>query len=79
VSRTLPKSPRLQLDPESYERLAAAGLARCQSCGFISNLEVHHKEFRSRGGDDSEQNLITRARRPIVSRRLPGTPEASRI
>ena len=23
------------------------------------NLEVHHKEFRSQGGDDSEQNLIT--------------------
>jgi hypothetical protein len=24
-----------------------------------SNLEVHHKEFRIRSGDDSEQNLIT--------------------
>jgi 5-methylcytosine-specific restriction endonuclease McrA len=23
------------------------------------NLEVHHKEFRSQGGDDTEQNLIT--------------------
>jgi len=23
------------------------------------NLEVHHKELRSRSGDDSEQNLIT--------------------
>jgi 5-methylcytosine-specific restriction protein A len=23
------------------------------------NLEVHHKDFRSKGGDDSEENLIT--------------------
>src|SRR2546426_601396 len=32
---------------------------RCQSCGTRLNLEVHHKELRSRSGDDSEQNLIT--------------------
>jgi 5-methylcytosine-specific restriction endonuclease McrA len=25
----------------------------------MSNLEVHHKEFRSQSGEDSEQNLIT--------------------
>jgi 5-methylcytosine-specific restriction endonuclease McrA len=24
-----------------------------------SNLEIHHRELRSHGGDDSEQNLIT--------------------
>ncbi|PYX67771.1 MAG: hypothetical protein DMG72_24580 [Acidobacteria bacterium] len=24
-----------------------------------SNLEVHHKEFRSQSGNDSEHNLIT--------------------
>jgi 5-methylcytosine-specific restriction endonuclease McrA len=28
-------------------------------CSVRSNLEVHHKEFRSQGGDDSEENLIT--------------------
>ncbi|PYX63374.1 MAG: hypothetical protein DMG74_17290 [Acidobacteria bacterium] len=32
---------------------------KCQSCGKRSNLEVHHKEFRSRSGRDSEGNLIT--------------------
>jgi 5-methylcytosine-specific restriction endonuclease McrA len=32
---------------------------RCQSCGAMSNLEVHHKEFRSHSGHDSEENLIT--------------------
>ncbi|MDP9159442.1 MAG: HNH endonuclease [Acidobacteriota bacterium] len=32
---------------------------RCQNCGVTQQLEVHHKEFRSQGGDDSEKNLIT--------------------
>jgi 5-methylcytosine-specific restriction endonuclease McrA len=63
VNRTLPKQPRLRLDPELYERLHEQVLRRdgwiCQNCGSRSNLEVHHKEFRSQGGDDTEQNLIT--------------------
>jgi ATP-dependent DNA helicase RecQ len=53
----------LRLDPELYEKLRNQVLHRdgwrCQACGAMSNLEVHHKEFRSRSGDDSEQNLIT--------------------
>jgi 5-methylcytosine-specific restriction endonuclease McrA len=32
---------------------------RCQSCGAMSHLEVHHRELRSQSGDDAEQNLIT--------------------
>ncbi len=32
---------------------------RCQWCGTMSNLEVHHKQFRSHSGHDSEENLIT--------------------
>jgi len=55
--------PRLRLDPTSYESLRQQVLHRdswrCQLCGMMSNLEVHHKEFRSHSGDDSEQNLIT--------------------
>jgi hypothetical protein len=54
---------RLRLEPESYEEVRRPVLQRdgwrCQSCGAMSNLEVHHKRFRSRSGDDSEQNLIT--------------------
>ena len=57
------KQPRLRLDPERYEQLRNQVLRRdswrCQSCGAMSNLEVHHKEFRSHCGEDSEQNLIT--------------------
>jgi len=58
-----PKTARLQLDHLSYESLRPQILRRdgwrCQSCGTMSNLEVHHKQFRSRSGDDSEHNLTT--------------------
>ena len=58
-----PKAARLQLDPLSYEYLRQQILRRdawrCQSCGTMSNLEVHHREFRSHSGADSEENLIT--------------------
>ncbi|MBZ5570386.1 MAG: HNH endonuclease [Acidobacteriia bacterium] len=57
------KGRRLRLDTELYEQLRQHILSRdgwrCQACGTMSNLEIHHKEFRSRCGDDSEQNLIT--------------------
>jgi len=32
---------------------------RCQICGAMSHLEVHHQQFRSRSGQDTEENLIT--------------------
>jgi 5-methylcytosine-specific restriction endonuclease McrA len=58
-----PKRGRLQLAIEMYDKLRQQVLLRdgwrCQSCGAMSNLEVHHKEFRSHSGDDTEQNLIT--------------------
>jgi len=58
-----PRLSRLRLDPVSYEKLRQQILRRdgwrCQCCGTMSNLEVHHKEFRSHCGDDSEENLIT--------------------
>ncbi len=58
-----PRTPPLRLDPLSYESLRQQILRRdgwrCQSCGAMSNLEVHHREFRSRSGADAEENLIT--------------------
>jgi ATP-dependent DNA helicase RecQ len=58
-----PKLSRLRLDSEAYEALRQRVLHRdgwrCQSCGTMANLEVHHQHFRSRLGDDSEANLIT--------------------
>jgi 5-methylcytosine-specific restriction endonuclease McrA len=58
-----PGPPRLHLDSTSYEGLRLQILRRdgwrCQSCGTMSNLEVHHKQFRSHSGNDSDENLIT--------------------
>jgi 5-methylcytosine-specific restriction endonuclease McrA len=58
-----PKGERLRLHPRSYANLRKRILRRdnwrCQSCGSMSNLEVHHREFRSHSGTDSEENLIT--------------------
>ncbi len=58
-----PKAAPARLDPLSYESLRQQVLGRdgwrCQWCGAMSNLEVHHMEFRSHSGEDSEENLIT--------------------
>jgi 5-methylcytosine-specific restriction endonuclease McrA len=57
------KQPRLRLDADAYQQLCRQVLERdgwrCQVCGAMQHLQVHHKEFRSRSGDDSEENLIT--------------------
>jgi 5-methylcytosine-specific restriction endonuclease McrA len=63
MSPTRPDPHGLRLDAVSYERLRQQVLRRdgwrCQSCGTMANLEIHHKEFRSHSGHDSEENLIT--------------------
>jgi 5-methylcytosine-specific restriction endonuclease McrA len=52
-----------RLDPIAYEKLRQQVLRRdgwrCQSCGAMSNLQVHHQQFRSLRGGDIEWNLIT--------------------
>ena len=57
------KASPVRLDPPAYERLRQQILLRdgwrCQSCGTMSNLEVHHMKFRGHSGEDSEENLIT--------------------
>jgi 5-methylcytosine-specific restriction endonuclease McrA len=56
-----PKAARLRLDPLSYQSLRQQILrrdgCRCQTCGTMTNLEVHHREFRSHSGADSEREL----------------------
>jgi 5-methylcytosine-specific restriction endonuclease McrA len=57
-----PKPGRLRLDPVSYETLRQQILRRDGSvnCAVLcQDLDVHHKEFRSHSGQDSEENLIT--------------------
>jgi 5-methylcytosine-specific restriction endonuclease McrA len=54
---------RSQKDPLAYERLRQQVLRRdsfrCQFCGAMSNLQIHHNQFRSHSGGDTEPNLIT--------------------
>jgi 5-methylcytosine-specific restriction endonuclease McrA len=57
------KKPRIVLPPDAYALLRLQVLRRdgwrCQNCGSLQNLEVHHLRQRSRQGDDGEENLIT--------------------
>ena len=57
------KRTPVRFDPESYAHLRDKVLRRdgwkCQACGAMSNLVVHHKQFRSHSGEDSPENLIT--------------------
>lgn len=57
------KNPRLKLDTESYKGLWRLILVRdgwrCQHCGGMENLQVHHIQPRGRLGNDEENNLIT--------------------
>ena len=63
MKRVSENAKRFRLDQAEYDKLRQEILRRdgwrCQSCGGMSNLEVHHKQFRSHSGDDSEENLIT--------------------
>ena len=58
-----PRRPRVRLGPDSYRKLRIGVLERdgwrCQSCGSSDCLQVHHICFRSRLGDDKDENLIT--------------------
>jgi 5-methylcytosine-specific restriction endonuclease McrA len=47
MKRMRPKHARLRFDPVAYENLRREVLRRdswrCQSCGAMSNLEIHHQ------------------------------------
>jgi 5-methylcytosine-specific restriction endonuclease McrA len=63
MKKTARKTRPLRLDSASYEILHRQVLERdewrCQFCGSMLHLQVHHLKFRSRSGNDEEQNLIT--------------------
>jgi HNH endonuclease len=63
VERLRQKRPRLVLEPKEYDRLRNHVLGRdgwrCQCCGSLTNLQVHHLDPRSHLGSDIAGNLIT--------------------
>src|SRR3954463_12645075 len=58
----LKRSP-IRLEEGHYQQLRERVLRRdgwrCQFCGSMTNLEVHHQSFRSHAGPDHEDNLLT--------------------
>jgi 5-methylcytosine-specific restriction endonuclease McrA len=59
----LKKVKRIKLGQRIYRRLIKRVLERdgwrCQKCGSVENLQVHHKIRRSHQGDDALANLVT--------------------
>ncbi len=57
------KRPRLKLDPKEYaivrKRVLERDGWRCQDCGAMKDLQVHHVKPRSQLGGDVMHNLIT--------------------
>jgi len=54
---------RIKLGKQIYRRLMKKVLERdgwrCQKCGSLENLRVHHKIKRSQQGNDALENLVT--------------------
>jgi 5-methylcytosine-specific restriction endonuclease McrA len=59
----LTKVKRIKLGKQIYRRLMKRVLERdgwrCQKCGSLENLQVHHRIRRSQRGDDSLGNPVT--------------------
>ena len=59
----LKKIKRIKLGIRAYRRITKRILERddwrCQKCGSLENLQIHHKIKRSQLGDDALANLVT--------------------
>ncbi len=61
MNQLFPKLPRIRLQAKVHATLRRQILKRdgwkCQACGSIAGLEIHHVQRRSQSGEDSEDNL----------------------
>jgi len=61
--KTIPKKKPIRLKRHKYKQLQIAVLERdnfkCQYCDCYTENAPHHIIYRSHGGDDSMENLIT--------------------
>ena len=59
----LKKVKRIKLGIQAYRRIMKRVLERddwrCQKCGSLENLQIHHQIKRSQLGDDAPANLVT--------------------
>jgi hypothetical protein len=62
-TRLCQKRPRLKLEPKEYTIVRTGVLEedgwRCQECGSMEGLEIHHIKRRGQLGGDMMHNLIT--------------------
>jgi 5-methylcytosine-specific restriction endonuclease McrA len=63
MTQFLQKKVPVRMEGRDYEELRQRVLRRdswrCQVCGSMTNLEVHHQQFRSHSGEDADGNVIT--------------------
>ena len=63
----MPKQAPIRLEQQDYQKLREQVLRRdgfrCQLCGSMTNLEVHHREFRSHSGADDDDHALLRLSR----------------
>lgn len=57
IKSTPRKRPNMESDLR--ETVIAADGNRCRNCGVTYGLRVHHVRYRSEGGKDAEENLLT--------------------
>ena len=53
------RQQKRQIDPGLRSAVISADGGCCRFCGVTSNLHVHHVRYRSEGGEDAMENLIT--------------------
>ena len=62
MKQNMPKHMPLRLDGREYGELCERVLRRdgwrCQFCGSMTNLELHHQRFRSHSGPNQQDSLI---------------------
>jgi 5-methylcytosine-specific restriction endonuclease McrA len=63
MRKSFGKKPPLRVAADAYRKLRRQILQRdgwrCQNCGSLRQLEVHHLQPRGRSGEDREENLVT--------------------
>lgn len=66
MARANDNKPKVPVAASEYGHLRVEVLMRdnwkCQLCGAMMNLDIHHRQFRSHGGPNELGNLITLCR-----------------
>lgn len=53
------KRSRRKTPPKMMEKVKARDGYKCAVCGSCNGLQIHHKIYRSNGGADTLENLVT--------------------